>query len=87
VVDMGKVSAVGGLWRSCSRTVDFQGFAIATDSIKGSHKDENTMVTKGVSGRPEKLGYRKLTLFFMSGTGNSYRNAKWIESEAVKQGL
>ncbi len=45
------------------------------------------MVPKGSSGRPEKSGYRKLTLFFMSGTGNSYRNAKWIESEATKRGL
>jgi len=45
------------------------------------------MVPKEASGRPEKLGYRKLTLFFMSGTGNSYRNTRWIESEAAKHGL
>ena len=45
------------------------------------------MVPKGSSGRPEKSGYRKLKIFFMSGTGNSYRNAKWIESEATRRGL
>lgn len=45
------------------------------------------MVPKGASDRPEKPGYGKLALFFMSGTGNSYRNTKWIEAEAGKQGL
>lgn len=45
------------------------------------------MVPKGASERPEKPGYRKLTLFFMSGTGNSYRNTKWIEAEAARRGL
>jgi len=45
------------------------------------------MVPKGSSGRVETLGYRKLQLFFMSGTGNSYRNTKWIEAEALKRGL
>jgi len=45
------------------------------------------MVPKGVSGRPETPGYGKLALFFMSGTGNSYRNAKWIEAEAAGRGL
>ncbi|MBN1614674.1 MAG: EFR1 family ferrodoxin [Deltaproteobacteria bacterium] len=40
------------------------------------------MVPKGASERAETSGYRKLELFFMSGTGNSYRNAKWIEAEA-----
>jgi Pyruvate/2-oxoacid:ferredoxin oxidoreductase delta subunit len=45
------------------------------------------MVRKGTSERPERLGYRQLKLFFMSGTGNSYRNTRWIEAEAVKHGL
>jgi NAD-dependent dihydropyrimidine dehydrogenase PreA subunit len=45
------------------------------------------MVRKGTSGRLDNPGYRKLMLFFMSGTGNSYRNAKWIETEAAKRGL
>lgn len=44
------------------------------------------MVPRGASGMPER-GYRNLTLFFMSGTGNSYRNTKWIEAEAAKCGL
>jgi ferredoxin len=35
----------------------------------------------------EKLRYKKLTLFFMSGTGNSYRSAKWIEAKATMLGL
>jgi Pyruvate/2-oxoacid:ferredoxin oxidoreductase delta subunit len=35
----------------------------------------------------ETLRYKKLSLFFMSGTGNSYRNTKWIETEAAKRGL
>jgi ferredoxin len=45
------------------------------------------MVPKGASDRPEKPGYGKLAILFMSGTGNSYRNAKWIEAEAAKRGL
>ena len=35
----------------------------------------------------ETLRYKNLSLFFMSGTGNSYRNTKWIETEAAKRGL
>jgi len=42
---------------------------------------------KGAPGRPEKPGYEKLALFFMSGTGNSYRNARWIEAEAAGRSL
>jgi Pyruvate/2-oxoacid:ferredoxin oxidoreductase delta subunit len=32
------------------------------------------------------MTYRKLNLFFMSGTGNSYRMTKWIEAEAAGRG-
>ena len=45
------------------------------------------MVRKGTAGGPEKQRYGKLALFFMSGTGNSYRNARWIEAEAAGCGL
>ena len=33
------------------------------------------------------MEYRKLNLFVMSGTGNSYRTTKWIEAEAAERGL
>lgn len=34
----------------------------------------------------DSLSYRKATLYFLSGTGNTYRTAKWMADEALKCG-
>jgi ferredoxin len=33
------------------------------------------------------VGYRKLTCFFLSGTGNSYRSARWLVEDAESRGI
>jgi Pyruvate/2-oxoacid:ferredoxin oxidoreductase delta subunit len=45
------------------------------------------MVPKGTPENAETSKYDKLELFFMSGTGNSYRNTRWIEAEAGRRHL